>query len=67
MSNLDPIFAVFGGVRPMSRAIEKPPTTVQSWKDSGRIPQQHWIAIIDAAKIEGVTLEPGQFLAGVSA
>ncbi len=32
------IFDKFGGVRPMAVALSEPPSTVQSWKNVGRIP-----------------------------
>ena len=32
------IFDRFGGIRPMAEALSRPPSTVQSWKNVGRIP-----------------------------
>ena len=32
------LFDKFGGVRPMADHLDEPPSTVQSWKSSGRIP-----------------------------
>lgn len=32
------LFDRFGGVRPMAEILGEPPSTVQSWKNVGRIP-----------------------------
>jgi hypothetical protein len=42
------VFALFGGVRPMARAIGEPPSNVAAWKRVGRIPaekQPHVLAV----------------------
>ena len=39
-----------------------PVTTVQGWRDRGRIPQEHWTSIIDAGRRAGVELELEWFL-----
>ncbi len=35
---MDTLFDKFGGVRPMAEHLEEPPSTVQSWKTTGRVP-----------------------------
>jgi hypothetical protein len=34
------VFALFGGIRPMARAIGEPPSNVAAWKRVGRIPAE---------------------------
>lgn len=38
-------------------------STVQGWKERGKIPQEHWQKIIEAGEEQGVTIELGMFLA----
>ncbi|GEC40558.1 hypothetical protein RWA02_17080 [Sinorhizobium meliloti] len=40
-----------------------PVSTVQGWKDRGKIPQEYWIPIIDAAKSVGKAIDLSEFLA----
>ncbi len=51
----------FGGTRALARAIGKPPSTVQSWKDSGLIPAQHQAAVLAAAKKAALGLSTDDF------
>lgn len=37
-------------------------STVQGWKERGKIPQEHWQKIIEAGEEQGVTIELGMFL-----
>lgn len=39
-----------------------PISTVQGWKERGKIPQEHWQKIIEAGEEKGVTIELGMFL-----
>lgn len=41
-------FSMFGGIRPMARALEEHPSTVSAWNKKGRIPaekQPHVLAV----------------------
>lgn len=40
-----------------------PISTVQGWKDRGKIPQEHWLPLIEAARGAGVELDVSMFLA----
>jgi hypothetical protein len=40
-----------------------PVSTVQGWKDRGKIPQEHWLPLIEAARQNGVSLDVPMFLA----
>lgn len=37
-------------------------STVQGWKERGKIPQEYWLPLIDAAKAEGIDLDLPMFL-----
>lgn len=50
ISGAEYVIGKFGGLAATARAIGKPVTTVQGWSDRKRIPQDHWQALIDAAK-----------------
>lgn len=39
-----------------------PISTVQGWKERGKIPQEHWQKIIEAGEEQGITIELGMFL-----
>ncbi|WP_278984589.1 carph-isopro domain-containing protein [Sphingobium yanoikuyae] len=42
------IFAMFGGIRPMARAVDEAPSNIAAWKRVGRIPaekQPHVLAV----------------------
>ncbi len=38
-------------------------STVQGWKERGKIPQEYWLPIIEAAKAEGIEVSLEMFLA----
>lgn len=42
-----------GGLTKTANAIGRPVTTVQGWKERGRIPQEHWLPLIEAAAANG--------------
>lgn len=56
------VISKFGGLTGTAKAIGKPVTTVQGWKERGRVPQEHWQDLIDAASIAGHTIEIADFL-----
>ena len=37
-------------------------STVQGWKERGKIPQEYWLPLIEAAKAEGIELDLPMFL-----
>lgn len=45
----------------MARAVRKPPSTVQSWRDTGRIPAWHQQTVMTAARRAGIDLVPDDF------
>lgn len=47
------IFGRLGGIRKMAEMIGEPPSTVQSWKKSGRIPAAKQPLVIDRANAAG--------------
>jgi hypothetical protein len=57
----------FGGLTGTARALstdDKPfaVSTVQGWVERGKIPQEHWVALIAAAKASGKDLSVADFL-----
>lgn len=62
ISAADYVIGKFGGLAGTAKAIGKPVTTVQGWRDRGQIPQKHWKAIIAAAKARERLLTVDDFL-----
>jgi hypothetical protein len=56
------VIGKFGGLTGTSKAISVPITTVQGWAERGRIPQNHWKALIHAAKANDKLLTFEDFL-----
>jgi hypothetical protein len=50
------VISKFGGLTGTATAIGVPITTVQGWKDRGRIPQDHWRKLMEAAEHRGERL-----------
>jgi hydroxyethylthiazole kinase-like uncharacterized protein yjeF len=63
------IIALFGGVRPMARALGAATgktvsaSTVQGWGERGRIPAQRQADVLAAARARGLTLSAADFFA----
>lgn len=53
------VVAAFGGITKTARALGLSTSTVQGWKESGRIMYWRHAAIVDAAARHGVTLPAG--------
>lgn len=47
---------------PMEDGSPRPVTTIQGWKERGRIPQEHWFGLIAAAERAGIKLTIEDFL-----
>lgn len=56
------VISRFGGLTKAARALGYAVSTVQGWKDRGKIPQDHWKHIIAAANAEGITLRIEDFI-----
>ena len=56
------IIGKFGGLTGTAKAIGKPVTTVQGWKDRGSIPQAHWLGLVKAAERYGAHIRLDDFL-----
>lgn len=59
---VDKIVERFGGTRPMAAAIGKAPSTVQSWKTRGYIPDHEKATIIEIAKHRRLGLKAIDYL-----
>jgi hypothetical protein len=50
------LFDRLGGIRRMADLLGEPPSTVQSWKNSGRIPAQKQPLVLEKAETAGVDI-----------
>ena len=57
----------FGGLTKLARALGLTVSTVQGWKKRGKIPQEHWLAIMAVAKANALDLTLSDFIPGVPA
>lgn len=64
----DHIIGLFGGVPNLAKALEhKHYSTVQGWKDRGKVPHDQWPAIIEAGTRVGVKVKREDFVAHLPA
>jgi hypothetical protein len=61
------VVAKFGGMTGTARALSTDDkqfavSTVQGWVERGRIPQDHWQRLMDAAKARDIELKVADFL-----
>lgn len=56
MNTAERVIEKFGGTRPMSEKTGIPATTIQSWKEGGRIPSKRQGEILAAAARHGISL-----------
>ncbi|MBB3144896.1 hypothetical protein FHS21_001297 [Phyllobacterium trifolii] len=56
------VIGKFGGLTKTARALGVPISTVQGWKERGKVPQEHWLPLIEAAGKNGDALEVTDFL-----
>lgn len=54
MDDNSTLFDRLGGIRKAADLLGKPPSTVQSWKNSGRIPSHEQPLVIERAKEAGI-------------
>ena len=50
------LFKLFGGIRPMARALGVPPSNVDSWKRVGRIPAEKQPHVLKVARSLGLAI-----------
>jgi len=64
MQALQDIFAIWGdSIGVMAAAVGAKYDTVRKWRKSGRIPEDSWQAVIDAAMVRGRSLTASDLLA----
>lgn len=56
MERLLSIFDLFGGIRPMARALGESPSKVMAWKRAGHIPAQKQAEVLEKGMALGVPL-----------
>ncbi|MEM9211803.1 MAG: hypothetical protein AAGA63_09975 [Pseudomonadota bacterium] len=61
MTYVSKIIDAFGGIRPMAARINKPVSTVQSWKLRGSIPDEHKPDIYQASEEDDIGLSKEDF------
>ena len=67
MSPAERIIDRFGGISPLARLLgHKHASTVQGWKDRGRIPVWQIPEVMELAEREGIALDWKDFLEGAS-
>lgn len=66
MSTAARIIGLFGGTREAARKLDRPKSTVQSWKTKGRIPAHDQQHVLDRARIHGIPVTPASFFEGES-
>jgi hypothetical protein len=73
MRNVDPmnpaenIINLLGGLTKVANLLSTdakrvPISTVQGWKERGKIPQEHWLTLIEAGKAVGEDITLAMFL-----
>lgn len=56
------VIAKFGGLTATAKALGRPVTTVQGWKDRGQIPQSYWTQLMGIAGDRQIGIEVSDFL-----
>lgn len=67
MTSAARIIEKFGGTRPAAEALGVPPSTVQSWKQSGVIPARRQPDVLKAARERNIPVAPADFFAEAAA
>lgn len=49
MERTSTLFDIFGGIRPMARALEEPSSNIAAWKRVGRIPAEKQPRVLEVA------------------
>lgn len=62
MTAAEHIISELGGLTKVAALLDCPVSTVQGWKERGKIPQERWLSIIEAAASVGRTFTPSDFL-----
>jgi hypothetical protein len=53
---METLFDKFGGIRPMAAHLGEAPSTVQSWKNAGRVPAGHQHGVLTRASELGIPI-----------
>lgn len=61
MTQAEHIISLLGGIRRAAEIVGAPPTTVQSWRDSGYVPAKRQQKVREAAQGVGITIKPEDF------
>ena len=55
-TSMETLFDKFGGIRPMAAHLSEAPSTVQSWKNAGRVPAGHQHRVLAKASELGIPI-----------
>ncbi len=61
MTYVENIVERLGGVRRMAAITGYPPSTIQSWKVAGSIPDRHKPVVSEKARLAGIEFTPSDF------
>lgn len=50
------IFDLFGGIRPMARALEESPSKIMAWKRAGHIPARKQATVLEKGNALGLSI-----------
>jgi len=57
LKNVETLINRFGGMRPMSRKVDVPVSTIQGWKKRDHIPHERVSEVVRAAKVNHISLD----------
>lgn len=63
MTQIAAILAKFGNVREAAAKIGRPPSVIQYWRTTGRVPATAQAAVLDAAKRHGLKISAADLIA----
>lgn len=66
MAQIATVLARFGNVREAAEKIGRPPSVIQYWRSTNRIPATAMPQVLAAAKSHGVALDPAELIPAVA-
>ncbi|WP_054726220.1 carph-isopro domain-containing protein [Sphingopyxis macrogoltabida] len=66
MTHIASVLARFGNVREAATKIGRPPSVIQYWRTTGRIPATAMGQVLDAARRHEIAVDPAELIPGAS-